>query len=209
MSSPVMSGRRMSSSTASGCSLRMRYKASSPLLAMCAAYPACVSASLRNRAVTAVSSATTSRPLVPVSAGRSGWARGEGEAGQGEAGVSGRPSESAARRNRAVKVNTLPMPGVLESVRSPPKRRAMLRRWQARGPRRFRADRPNPGRRSLFEALEDAFLFVRGDAPAGVDDLEGQRAPPSGACDSARVTRRVTEPFSVNFTALPSRLPSA
>ena len=67
-----------------------------------------------------------------------------------------------------------------------------------------------PDAGALFEALEDAFLFVRGDAPAGVDDLEGQaRARPSGACDSARVTRRVTEPFSVNFTALPSRLPSA
>lgn len=49
---------------------------------------------------------------------------------------------------RAVRVNTLPMPGVLESVRSPPKRRAMLRAMASRGPRRFRADRPNPGRRS-------------------------------------------------------------
>ena len=37
-----------------------------------------------------------------------------------------------------------------------------------------------PDAGALFEALEDAFLFVRGDAPAGVDDLEGQRASALG-----------------------------
>ena len=37
-----------------------------------------------------------------------------------------------------------------------------------------------PDAGALFEALEDAFLFVRGDAPAGVDDLEGQGASALG-----------------------------
>ena len=37
-----------------------------------------------------------------------------------------------------------------------------------------------PDARTLLKALEDAFLFIRGDAPAGVDDLEGQRAPALG-----------------------------
>ena len=37
-----------------------------------------------------------------------------------------------------------------------------------------------PDAGALFEALEDAFLFFRGDAPAGVDDLEGQGASALG-----------------------------